>query len=248
MTLAVGLVAMVYATVGHAGATGYIAVMTLFGLPAESIRPVALILNVIVGVITAGQFARAGYLRSNLVVPLICGSIPAALVGGWLMPPVPVFEMIVGCVLILSAVRFGYIKDFQRISLNGESCLVRVTLVMAGVFLGLLSGLTGVAGGVFLTPGLLAMRVAPVKQVAATSAVFIVANSIAGLIGWISAGNTVPRLAPEFLIAVGVGGLIGSRLGAYYFTPRILRVCIACILVLAGGKLLVHAMWGLQSW
>ena len=119
---------------------------------------------------------------------------------------------------------------------------------MVGVFLGLLSGLTGVGGGVFLTPALLAMRVAPVKQVAATSAVFIVVNSIAGLIGWMSAGNTVPSLAPELILAVGVGGLIGSRLGAYYLPPRILRVCIACILVLAGGKLLVHALWGLQGW
>ncbi len=114
MTLAIGLVAMVYATVGHAGATGYIAVMTLFGLSAESIRPVALILNVVVGVITAVQFSRAGYLRTQLILPLICGSIPAALVGGWLMPPVPVFEMIVGCVLLLSAFRIGYSKEFQE--------------------------------------------------------------------------------------------------------------------------------------
>ena len=96
MTLAIGLVAMVYATVGHAGATGYIAVMTLFGLSAESIRPVALILNVVVGVITAVQFSRAGYLRTQLILPLICGSIPAALVGGWLTPPVPVLEMKIG--------------------------------------------------------------------------------------------------------------------------------------------------------
>lgn len=248
MTLAVGVVALVYATVGHAGATGYIAVMTLFGLPAESIRPVALILNVIVGVITAGQFARAGYFRSNLIIPLICGSIPAALVGGWLMPPVPVFEMIVSCVLLFSAFRIGCTKKFQEDSTIGEPSFLRGILVMVGVFLGLLSGLTGVGGGVFLTPALLAMKVAPVKQVAATSAVFIVVNSIAGLIGWMSAGNTVPSLAPELILAVGVGGLIGSRLGAYYLTPRILRLCIACILVLAGGKLLVHALWGLQGW
>jgi len=244
-TVAMGFIAFMYATVGHAGATGYIAIMTLFGVPAEAIRPVALFLNVIVGVITAGQFARAGYFRSHLIIPLICGSIPAALVGGWLMPPVPVFEVIVGCVLLLSAFRIGYTKEFQEDSTTGEPSLVRGVLVMAGVVLGLLSGLTGVGGGVFLTPALLAMRVAPVKQVAATSAVFIVVNSIAGLIGWISAGNTVPSLAPELILAVCVGGLIGSRLGAYYLTPRILRLCIACILVLAGGKLLVHALWGL---
>ncbi len=119
---------------------------------------------------------------------------------------------------------------------------------MGGVVLGLLSGLTGVGGGVFLTPALLAMRVAPVKQVAATSAVFIVVNSIAGLVGWVSAGNATPSIAPEFLIAVGVGGLVGSRLGAYYLAPRVLRVCIAFMLALAGGKLLVHALSGFQNW
>ena len=243
MTLAIGLVAMVYATVGHAGATGYIAVMTLFGLSAESIRPVALILNVVVGVITAVQFSRAGYLRTQLILPLICGSIPAALVGGWLTPPVPVLEMIVGCVLILSAVRIGYNKALQEDSMNNQSGLVRATLVLAGVFLGLLSGLTGVGGGVFLTPALLAMRIAPVKQVAATSAAFIVVNSIAGLVGWVSAGNTLPGIAPGLLVAVGVGGFVGSRLGVFHLTPQLLRGCIACVLVLAGVKLVFHAMW-----
>ena len=244
MTLAIGLVAMVYATVGHAGATGYIAVMTLFGLSAESIRPVALILNVVVGVITSIQFSRAGYLRTQLILPLICGSIPAALVGGWLTPPVPVLEMIVGCVLLLSAVRIGYANDSPENAMNSQSVPVHTVLFFAGVLLGLLSGLTGVGGGVFLTPILLAMRVAPVKHVAATSAVFIVVNSIAGLVGWVSAGNTLPGIAPRLFVAVGFGGLVGSCLGAFYLTPQLLRMCIACVLVLAGVKLLFHAMWG----
>ena len=243
MTLAIGLVAMVYATVGHAGATGYIAVMTLFGLSPELIRPVALILNVVVGVITAAQFARAGYFQSRLILPLVFGSIPAALIGGGLSPPAPVFEMIVGCVLILSAVRIGYSDESHGNSMFRQVGSVHTTLFIAGVLLGLLSGLTGVGGGVFLTPLLLAMRIASVKQVAATSAAFIVVNSIAGLIGWVAAGNTLPGIAPGLLVAVGVGGLVGSCLGAFHFTPHILRVCIACVLVFAGVKLLLHAMW-----
>ncbi len=120
---------------------------------------------------------------------------------------------------------------------------MHTTLFIAGVLLGLLSGLTGVGGGVFLTPLLLAMRIASVKQVAATSAAFIVVNSIAGLIGWVAAGNTLPGIAPGLLVAVGVGGLFGSCLGAFHFTPHILRMCIACVLVFAGVKLLLHAMW-----
>ena len=247
MTLAVGLVALVYATVGHAGATGYIALMTLFGMSAEVIRPTALMLNIVVGAITALQFGRAGYVRAHQIVPLVCGSIPAALIGGWLVPSVPFFEVVVGGVLILSAA--GVWRDkVPRLhaapeSLLGQSALGQSAMLFAvGILLGLLSGLTGVGGGVFLTPTLLFMRSAPVKQVAATSAVFILVNSIAGLIGWLSAGNTLPRVASELVVAVAIGGVIGARLGAFDLTPRTLRTCIAFVLLLAGTKLLFQAL------
>ena len=247
MTLAVGLVALVYATVGHAGATGYIALMTLFGMSAEVIRPTALMLNIVVGAITALQFGRAGYVRAHQIVPLVCGSIPAALIGGWLVPSVPFFEVVVGGVLILSAA--GVWRDKvprphpAPKSLLGQSALGQsATLFAVGILLGLISGLTGVGGGVFLTPTLLFMRSAPVKQVAATSAVFILVNSIAGLIGWISAGNTLPRVASELVVAVAIGGVIGARLGALELTPRTLRTCIAFVLLLAGTKLLFQAL------
>ena len=247
MTLAVGLVALVYATVGHAGATGYIAAMTLFGMSAEVIRPTALMLNIVVGAITALQFARAGYLRAHQIVPLVCGSIPAALIGGWLVPSVPFFELVVGGVLILSAAGVWRDKVPRPLaapkSLLGQSALGQSAMLFAvGVLLGLLSGLTGVGGGVFLTPTLLFMRSAPIKQVAATSAVFILVNSIAGLIGWVSAGNTLPRVASELVVAVAIGGVIGARLGAFDLTPRTLRTCIAFVLLLAGTKLLFQAL------
>ena len=247
MTLAVGLVALVYATVGHAGATGYIALMTLFGMSAEVIRPTALMLNIVVGAITALQFGRAGYVRAHQIVPLVCGSIPAALIGGWLVPSVPFFEVVVGGVLILSAA--GVWRDkaprphAAPKSLLGQSALGQSAMLFAvGILLGLLSGLTGVGGGVFLTPTLLFVRSAPVKQVAATSAVFILVNSIAGLIGWVSAGNTLPRVASELVVAVAIGGVIGARLGAFELTPRTLRTCIVFVLLLAGTKLLFQAL------
>lgn len=247
MTLAVGLIALVYATVGHAGATGYIAAMTLFGMSAEVIRPTALMLNIVVGAITALQFGRAGYVRAHQIVPLVCGSIPAALIGGWLVPSVPFFEVVVGGVLIFSAA--GVWRDkvprphVVPKSLLGQSALGQSAMLFAvGILLGLLSGLTGVGGGVFLTPTLLFMRSAPVKQVAGTSAVFILVNSIAGLIGWISAGNTLPRVASELVVAVAIGGVIGARLGAFDLTPRTLRTCIAFVLLLAGTKLLFQAL------
>ena len=241
LTLIIGIIAFAYATVGHAGATGYIAVMTLFGISTDIIRPVALSLNIVVGIITTIQFMRAGFVRLELIVPLVCGSMPAALVGGWLLPPLPIVEALVGCVLLLSAVRVGWVGKGEESAVTSTHWESSSLLFFLGVFLGFLSGLTGVGGGVFLTPLLLAMKLADVKRVAATSAVFILVNSAAGLTGWIAAGNVFPEIAPRFIVVVIVGGLLGSYLGAFCLSPRIIRRCMAAILVLAGVKLLLHA-------
>ncbi len=241
LTLIIGIIAFAYATVGHAGATGYIAVMTLFGISTDIIRPVALSLNIVVGIITTIQFMRAGFVRLELIVPLVCGSMPAALVGGWLLPPLPIVEALVGCVLLLSAVRVGWVGKGEESAATSTHWESSSLLFFLGVFLGFLSGLTGVGGGVFLTPLLLAMKLADVKRVAATSAVFILVNSAAGLTGWIAAGNVFPEIAPRFIVVVIVGGLLGSYLGAFCLSPRIIRRCMAAILVLAGVKLLLHA-------
>lgn len=241
LTLIIGIIAFAYATVGHAGATGYIAVMTLFGISTDIIRPVALSLNIVVGIITTIQFMRAGFVRLELIVPLVCGSMPAALLGGWLLPPLPIVEALVGCVLLLSAVRVGWVGKGEESAVTSTHWESSSLLFFLGVFLGFLSGLTGVGGGVFLTPLLLAMKLADVKRVAATSAVFILVNSAAGLTGWIAAGNVFPEIAPRFIVVVIVGGLLGSYLGAFCLSPRIIRRCMAAILVLAGVKLLLHA-------
>lgn len=241
LTLIIGIIAFAYATVGHAGATGYIAVMTLFGISTDIIRPVALSLNIVVGIITTIQFMRAGFVRLELIVPLVCGSMPAALLGGWLLPPLPIVEALVGCVLLLSAVRVGWVGKGEESAVTSTHWESSSLLFCLGVFLGFLSGLTGVGGGVFLTPLLLAMKLADVKRVAATSAVFILVNSAAGLTGWIAAGNVFPEIAPRFIVVVIVGGLLGSYLGAFCLSPRIIRRCMAAILVLAGVKLLLHA-------
>ena len=241
LTFIIGIIAFGYATIGHAGATGYIAVMTLFGISAEMIRPVALSLNIVVGLITAIQFTRAGFVRFELIVPLVCGSIPAALVGGWLLPPLPLVEALVGCVLVLSAIGVGRVEEGKGSATTSTRMSSKSALFFLGVILGFLSGLTGVGGGVFLTPTLLAIKLTDVKRVAATSAVFILVNSVAGLIGWMAAGNTFPEFAPRYVVVVIAGGLLGSYLGAFYLPPRILRRCMAGVLVLAGVKLLLHA-------
>jgi hypothetical protein len=150
-------------------------------------------------------------------------------------------EALVGCVLVLSAVGVGRVEEGKESATTSTRMSSKSALFFLGFMLGFLSGLTGVGGGVFLTPTLLAMRLADVKRVAATSAVFILVNSVAGLTGWMAAGNMFPEVMPRYIVVVIAGGLMGSYLGAFYLPPRILRRCMAGVLVLAGVKLLLHA-------
>jgi len=245
LTLAIGAVALLYASVGHAGATGYIAVMTLFGLDPQVIRPTALVLNVIVALIATAQFWRAGHFRSRLFLPLAAASVPAAAAGGAANLPTAAFEAVVGIVLLFSAVRiFGEARGGPIDTEENAPAASRFTLPFTaalGGSLGLLSGLTGVGGGVFLTPALLALRAAPVKQVAAISAPFILVNSLAGLLGGFAAGRLLPPISLAVIGAVVLGGAIGSQLGAFRMSPRVLRMLMGVVLVVAGLKLLMKA-------
>ena len=242
-----GLIACLYAAVGHAGATGYIAVMSLAGFEPQTIRPTALSLNILVSGITTIQFARAGHFRGQFFVLLAITSVPAAALGGWLPIPSVVFEIVVGFVLLFSALRI-YQESKPGDSMKEVHCRPAASsLLVLGFCLGFLSGTTGVGGGVFLTPALLFLRAAPVKEIAAISAAFILVNSIAGLAGWLTAGNSLPSLGGSVVIAVFVGGLIGSQWGAFTLPPKKLRILLAVVLLAAGLKLLVQGVLGLSS-
>lgn len=244
LPLAVGLVALLYASVGHAGATGYIAVMTLLGLPAGVVRPTALVLNVIVATIASIQFFRAGHFRSGLFWPLAAASVPCAALGGALDLPTGAFEALVGIVLLLSAVRLVgeslvLPDDPVEPTAGGRPRLLTgLALAALGGAIGLLSGLTGVGGGVFLTPALLALRAAPVKQVAAITAPFILLNSLAGLAGGLVAGRGLPAVSLPVIVAAALGGAVGSQLGAFRLPVRTLRLLMAVVLAFASVKLL----------
>lgn len=231
-------VAVLYASVGHGGATGYIAVMSLAGVASDTIRPTALVLNVLVSALATLQYARAGHLRLSLLLPLVVASIPAAALGGTLQLPTEVFEGVVAVVLLVSAWRMVSGRE----PTEGPPVAIAQTWafpIVVGGLLGLLSGLTGVGGGVFLTPVLLACAVAPVKTVAATSAPFILVNSIAGLTGWLVAGHSLPPVAPWMLLAAGLGGACGATLGAQGLPADTLRRLMAIVLLVAGVKLLL---------
>lgn len=245
VTLAIGLVALLYAAVGHAGATGYAAIMALAGLAPEVIRPTALVLNVVVAAIGTVQFARAGHFSRGLFLPLAVASVPLAAVGGAVRLPAATFETLLGIVLVISAVQIvvevasGHGRGAATPGIAPPAHPPRAAaLALVGAGIGLLSGLTGVGGGVFLTPVLLAIRAAPVKQVAAVTAPFILVNSLAGLAGAMVAGGSLPPVSLPTLAAVVIGGAIGSQLGAFRLPAVALRLLMAAVLLVAAGKLI----------
>lgn len=246
---AVLAVAILYASVGHAGATGYIAVMGLLGLAPEVIRPTALVLNLVVAAIGTVQFARAGHFRRDLFLPLGLASVPAAAIGGWLALPTAVFEGLLGFVLACSAARLVLDVFWSRggmdLAAEDQTAARRLSiplLVASGSGLGLASGLTGVGGGVFLTPLLLMLRVATTRQVAAVSIVFILVNSAAGLGGWLAGGRSLAAIDPWVVAAAAAGGLIGSHLGAFRLPVPALRLLMAGVLAVASVKLVGEAV------
>lgn len=234
MIVAVLLVAFLYSTVGHAGASGYIAAMTLFGLAPAAIKPAALVLNILAASVVTFQFRRAGHFRWSLFWPFALASVPCAYLGGRLDVPARPFKILVGLVLLASAARF--LVDLSERPARAPSKTVSLG---AGAGLGLLSGLTGTGGGIFLTPLLLLAGWAPTKEAAAVSAAFILANSIAGLAGLLSAGKAVPDFAWPLCAAALLGSAAGSYLGSNRFSVPLLRRLLAAVLVVAGLKLVL---------
>jgi uncharacterized membrane protein YfcA len=232
--LAIGIIAFLYSSVGHAGASGYIATMTLFGVVATVIRPTALVLNILVASIGTFQFWRAGYFSWKLFWPFALLSIPAAYIGGYLQPSASVLRILIGIVLLFSAARLV----FRRSDPPQTSPPSRSVALSAGAGLGFLAGLTGTGGGIFLTPLLLFCRWARIREAAAVSALFIWVNSIAGLIGYFTKVRSIPSLGFILAGAAIIGGIIGSHLGSRRFAVRVISLCLATVLVIAGIKLI----------
>ncbi len=233
LTAGVFVIALLYSSVGHAGASGYIAVMSLLSLAPAEIKPIALALNILVASIGSWQFWRAGHFSWSLFWPFALLAVPCAFLGGYLNLPTHVFKVIVGVVLLLSAAQF-----LLRPPAEGESRPpARPVALGVGAGLGFLSGLTGTGGGIFLTPLLILLRWAKTKTASATSALFILLNSISGLAGNFSATQTFPRFGISLLVAAGVGGAIGSHFGSRRLAPLVIKRLLAIVLIIAGLKL-----------
>jgi len=234
LMIAIAMIGFLYSSVGHAGASGYIAVLSLAGLTPVIVKPTALTLNIAVATVTAFQFFRAGHFSWSLFWPFALLAAPLAFTGGYLTLPAPVFNRLVGAVLLYSAWRL-----FMHTPLDETKAPpARSVAVASGGAIGLLSGLTGTGGGIFLTPLMLFNRWATAKQAAAVSAFFILLNSSAGLAGVMTGASSIPALAWMLIPVALIGGALGSHLGSRHFNHRIIKRLLSIVLIIAGFKLL----------
>jgi len=229
--------AFVYASVGHGGASAYIAAMALAGIAPAEMRPIALTLNILVSALATYKFWRAGHFRWRLFWPFAAVSIPFAYLGGAITLPGNLYKIVVGAVLIYAA------WQLWRSGRAGEEMKpVRqpaIALAMAiGAAMGLLSGLTGVGGGIFLSPLLLMLGWAGTKQTSAVAAPFILVNSVAGLAaGFVAGTAALPESTWALAAAVLVGGWLGAEYGSRRFANPVVRRVLAVVLAVAGAKM-----------
>jgi uncharacterized protein len=229
------VISILYSCVGQAGASGYIAAMALFGFAPDTIKPTALVLNLLVSVVVSLRFYRAGHLSWQLLWPFAVSSVPAAMLGGYLTLSPQLFNRLLGSLLLLAAVPFFFRRDSAEHAVTPPRLWVAL---LAGATIGFLSGLTGVGGGVLITPVLLLSRWAQPKAAAAVSAVFILVNSAAALTGHLGATQSLPAGLPLFALAAVFGGAIGSQLGSIHLPASAIYRILGTILCIAGGKLI----------
>lgn len=232
--------AVLYSSVGHGGASGYLAAMALAGVPPALMRPTALVMNVAVSSISLYKFARANGLNWRLFLPFAATSMPMAFVGGRIQLPVAWFGVLVGAVLLYSAWRMFAETLGARSPARAVTGPPPVALALViGAGIGLLSGLTGVGGGIFLSPLVVLMGWATVRDAAAPTAAFILVNSVAGLAGLLTRQPALPEALPYWVAAVIIGGMIGATLGAKRLGNRALRRALAAVLTIAAGKMIL---------
>lgn len=226
--------ALLYSAVGHGGASGYLAAMALVGLAPVVMRPTALWLNIFVAAIATARFYRAECFSWSVFLPFAVVSIPFAFLGGTLFLPNPAYRDIVGIVLVCAALLL--FRSTLRVTVPSPKSVPILPALLLGAGIGLLSGLTGVGGGIFLSPLLLFMGWTDAREAAGVSAAFILVNSIAGLLGHSAHAGSLPDAIPFLVCAAVLGGMIGSGLGSRRFSSMTLRRLLASVLVIAGLK------------
>ncbi len=231
------VVAALYSSVGHGGASGYLAVLSLFAVAQKEMSTTALILNIVVASIAFVFYIRAGHFSWKLTSPFLFSSIPLAFIGGLLDVSTTSYTILLAAALLFASYRLIIHIEAKEKAFQTSPSLM-ITLFAGGV-IGLVSGIVGVGGGIFLSPLILLAGWATAKQTSATSAFFIVVNSIAGLLGRHLEGNFVIGNFLPFLLAAILGGVVGSQLGATKFSSLFLRRLLGVVLIIAAIKLIL---------
>lgn len=234
--LLLAVVAFLYASVGHGGASGYLALMALFAVPIAIMKPTALLLNLFVSGISFFFYYKKDFFKPKLFYPFAITSVPAALVGGFITIENTIYKIILGLVLILAAMRlFGFFNTKEKTTTK-----ISIPLAMGiGFGIGLLSGMLGIGGGVILSPILLLLGWATIKESAAISSLFIFVNSIAGLSGYFLNGKSIPNES-FYLVPIAIfGGILGAYYGSGYFSNKVLKYVLATVILMASVKLIV---------
>ena len=228
------IVAFLYASVGHGGASGYLAIMSLFAFPVTFMKPTALILNILVSGFSFYFYYREKEFDYKLFYPFAIASVPFSFLGGYLKVDAYWYKIILGTVLLFAIARLVGIfgkgkKELQPINIPIALCI--------GAVIGFISGLIGIGGGIILSPVLLLLGWATMKQTAAVSALFIFVNSISGLFGFVSNGGTLPMASTPLIAVVLFGGILGGYYGSKKMNTITLRNILAVVLLIAVFKL-----------
>ncbi len=236
ISIAFFFTAALYASVGNAGGSSYLAVMAFFNFPPSVMKPTALLLNILVASIASLRFARAGYFSWSLFWPFALTSIPFAYLGGRIALPGRFYQTLVGMVLFYSAFRLFQSASQGKLPARQHAMPVWAALG-AGAGIGFLAGLVGIGGGIFLGPLLLFSGWAEPRRAAGITAVFNLVNSIAGLAGQITFLAVVPPAILPWALAVGIGGWIGAGYGSRRLVNARLQQALGLVLLLAGLRI-----------
>jgi uncharacterized membrane protein YfcA len=233
------MVAFLYASVGHGGASGYLALMALFNLSPEIMKPTALLLNLFVSLTSFIQFYRGKHFKWKIFLPFAIVSIPFAFLGGLINVDSDVYKKLLGVLLIIPIVRFLFFKNISVAEIKKSN--IPLSLII-GAAIGFLSGLIGIGGGIILSPILLLLKWTDQKQTAAISALFIFVNSLSGLTGQLTKGIQFSGDMYAYVAIAFIGGICGAYFGALRFRQAVLKNLLAAVLAVASYKLIfTHA-------
>lgn len=230
------VVALLYASVGHGGASGYLALMAVYNFTPDVMKPTALMLNLFVSLTSFLLYYKGGHFKWKVFLPFALASIPFSFLGGTISLDVQLYKKILGVLLLFPVIRFFILPNTDDNHLKPTKLFISL---LFGAIIGFLSGLIGIGGGILLSPILLLFNWTNQKQTAAISALFIFVNSIAGLAGQLSHGIQMDPSMLSFVAIAFSGGLIGAWLGALKFNQQILKYTLAVVLLMASVKLIL---------